>query len=93
MQVDLSIISRDVYFRRQQAKDNIKRYIDERLPEEYEKCMVALSTIDMTFTSQNTEYNREKIQALSLAKECYSVKFDLIYIKHSPCFGYMEWIL
>ncbi|MFL6325223.1 MAG: hypothetical protein ACJ72C_10725, partial [Nitrososphaeraceae archaeon] len=32
LQVDLSIISRDVYFLRQQAKSNIKRYIDERLP-------------------------------------------------------------
>jgi hypothetical protein len=40
LQVDISIISRDVYFLRQQAKSNIKRYIDERLPEEYEKCLV-----------------------------------------------------
>jgi transcriptional regulator len=31
LQVDISIISRDVYFLRQQAKDNIKKYIDERL--------------------------------------------------------------
>jgi SLT domain-containing protein len=30
-------------------------------------------------TSQNTETNkREKIQALSLAKECYSMKLDLL---------------
>ena len=28
---------------RQQAKSNIKRYIDERLPEEYEKCILAIS--------------------------------------------------
>lgn len=27
LQVDLSIIGRDVYFLRQQAKDNIKRYM------------------------------------------------------------------
>jgi hypothetical protein len=46
LQVDLSIISRDVYFLRQQAKSNIKRYI--------------------------------KIQALSLAKDCYSMKLDLL---------------
>src|ERR671931_28691 len=45
LQVDISIISRDVYFLRQQAKHNIKRYIDERLPEEYEKCIVGLNTI------------------------------------------------
>jgi hypothetical protein len=29
-------------------------------------------------TSQQAEYRREKIQALSLAKECYSMKMDLL---------------
>jgi hypothetical protein len=29
-------------------------------------------------TSQSTEDRREKIQALSLAKECYSMKLDLL---------------
>jgi hypothetical protein len=29
-------------------------------------------------TSANTEDRREKIQALSLAKECYSMKLDLL---------------
>ena len=45
LQVDLSVISRDVYFLMQQAKENIKQYIDERLPEEYEKCLVGLNSI------------------------------------------------
>jgi hypothetical protein len=80
LQVDLSIISRDVYFLRQQAKSNIKRYIDERLPEEYEKCLAGLNAItkEAWNTSQQTEDKREKIQALSLAKECYSMKLDLL---------------
>jgi transcriptional regulator len=39
LQVDLSIISRDVYFLRQQAKENIRRYLDETLPEEYENAL------------------------------------------------------
>ena len=74
------MISRDVYFLRQQAKTNIKRYIDERLPEEYEKCLVGLNAItrEAWNTAQNTEDKREKIQALSLAKECYSMKLDLL---------------
>jgi DNA-binding MarR family transcriptional regulator len=38
LQVDKSIVCRDVAHLRQQAKHNIKRYIYERLPEEYEKC-------------------------------------------------------
>src|ERR671926_47364 len=80
LQVDLSVISRDVYFLRQQAKHNIKRYIDERLPEEYEKCLIGLTAItkEAWNTAANTEDKREKIQALSLAKECYSMKLDLL---------------
>src|SRR5512133_397415 len=80
LQVDLSIISRDVYYLRQQAKSNLRRYIDERLPEEYEKCLVGLTTIlrEAWNTSQQTEDRREKIQALSLAKDCYSMKLDLL---------------
>jgi hypothetical protein len=80
LQVDLSIISRDVYYLRQQSKENVKRYIDERLPEEYEKCLVGLNAItrEAWNTAQNTEDKREKIQALSLAKECYSMKLELL---------------
>src|ERR671933_2332530 len=80
LQVDLSIISRDVYFLRQQAKANIKRYIDELLPEEYEKCLVGVTAIlrEAWNSAQQTEDKREKIQALSLAKECYSMKLDLL---------------
>src|SRR6266496_3850289 len=80
LQVDLSIISRDVYYLRQHAKSNIRKYIDERLPEEYEKCLVGLNAIlrEAWNTSQQTEDRREKIQALSLAKECYSMKLDLL---------------
>jgi predicted subunit of tRNA(5-methylaminomethyl-2-thiouridylate) methyltransferase len=65
---------------RNQGKDNIKRYIDERLPEEYEKCLVGLNAItkEAWNTAQSTEDKREKIQALSLAKECYSMKLDLL---------------
>jgi hypothetical protein len=50
------------------------------LPEEYEKCLVGLTAIlrEAWNTSQQTEDRREKIQALSLAKECYSMKLDLL---------------
>jgi hypothetical protein len=80
LQVDKSIICRDIAYLRQQAKANIKKYIDERLPEEYEKCLVGLNAItkEAWNTSQQTEDSREKIQALSLAKDCYSMKLDLL---------------
>jgi hypothetical protein len=80
LQVGLATVNRDISYLRNQAKSNIKRYIDERLPEEYEKCLVGLTSItkEAWDTANNTEGNREKIQALSLAKECYSMKLDLL---------------
>src|ERR1051326_1633435 len=80
LQISQPTINRDLSYLRQQAKTNIKRYIDERLPEEYEKCLVGLNAItkEAWNTAHNTEDKREKIQALSLAKECYSMKLDLL---------------
>jgi Trp operon repressor len=45
LQVGLATVNRDITYLRNQAKTNIKRYIDERLPEEYEKCLVGLNAI------------------------------------------------
>ena len=72
LQISQPTINRDISYLRQQAKTNIRRYIDERLPEEYEKCLVGLNAItkEAWNTAQNTEDKREKIQALSLAKDC-----------------------
>jgi hypothetical protein len=80
LQVSNGTVNRDLSYLRQQAKDNIRKYIDERLPEEYEKCLVGLTAIlkQAWNTSQQAEDRREKIQALSLAKECYSMKLDLL---------------
>jgi DNA-binding transcriptional regulator LsrR (DeoR family) len=67
LQISQPTINRDLAYLRQQAKNNIKRYIDERLPEEYEKCLIGLNAItkEAWITSQNTDDKREKIQALS----------------------------
>jgi hypothetical protein len=80
LQVSIGTVNRDLSYLRQQAKCNIRRYIDERLPEEYEKCLVGLTAIlrEAWNTSQQAEDRREKIQALSLAKDCYSMKLDLL---------------
>ena len=80
LQISESTISRDLDYLKQQSRENIRKYIDERLPEEYEKCLVGLTAIlrEAWNTSQQAEDRREKIQALSLAKECYSMKLDLL---------------
>jgi predicted transcriptional regulator len=80
LQISESTISRDLELLRLQSKENIKKYVDELLPEEYEKCLVGLNAIlrEAWTTSYQTEDKREKIQALSLAKECYSMKLELL---------------
>ncbi len=61
LQVANGTINKDLFILRQQAKENIKRYIDERLPEEYEKCLVGLTAItkEAWNTAANTEDKRE----------------------------------
>jgi hypothetical protein len=80
LQIGLATVNRDISYLRNQSKDNIKKYIDERLPEEYEKCLIGLTatTKEAWNTAHDTEDKREKIQALSLAKECYPLKLDLL---------------
>ena len=80
MQVSKPTISRDIEYLRQQARTNIRRYIDETLPEEYEKCLTGLTAIlrEAWHTAQNSEDRRVKMQALYLAKDCYEKKLDLL---------------
>ena len=80
LQVGLATVNRDMSCLRNQAKNNIKRYIDEKLPEEYEVCLVGLTAIlrEAWNTSQQAQDKEEKIQALSLVKECYSMKLELL---------------
>src|SRR6187200_3767806 len=64
LQVGIGTVNRDLSYLRQQAKENIRKYIDERLPEEYEKCLVGLTAIlrEAWNTSQQAEDRREKIR-------------------------------
>jgi DNA-binding transcriptional regulator LsrR (DeoR family) len=80
LQVNESTISRDISSLNIQAKDNIRKYVDERLPGEYEKCLIGLTSIlkEAWITASKAEDKREKLQALSLAKECYSMKLELL---------------
>jgi DeoR/GlpR family transcriptional regulator of sugar metabolism len=56
LQISQPTINRDLTYLRQQAKHNIKKYITEILPEEYEKCLVGLNAI----TKQPVQKIKEK---------------------------------
>src|SRR5919109_4377914 len=65
---------------RKQAKQSIKEYVTEHLPEQYQICLTVLDTIlkhafDILETSDD---NREKLQAMELFKDTHLVKLELL---------------
>lgn len=80
LMVSNGTVHSDLVYLRQKAKENISLYVDDKLPSEYEKCLRGINQIlkEAWNTSRDTEDRREKMQALSLAKECYSMKLDLL---------------
>ena len=60
LQISQPTINRDIAYLRQHAKENIKRYMDERLPEEYEKCLVGLTAITKEAWNTSQQKIKEK---------------------------------
>jgi hypothetical protein len=80
LQVSEASISLDMQYLRSQAKESIKEYVTEHLPEQYQVCLSALDTIlrhafDILKTSDD---NREKLQAMELFKDTHLVKLELL---------------
>ena len=76
LQVSRTAITSDIQYLRNQAKESIKEYTTEYLPEQYQVCLTALDEIirrafDITETSDD---NREKLQAMELFKDTHLVK-------------------
>ena len=80
LQVSEASISSDVQYLREQAKESIKEYATDHLPEQYQVCLVTLDEIikrafDIIVTSDD---NREKLQAMELFKDTHLVKLELL---------------
>ena len=86
LQISPATAHRDIVYLNQLAKENISKYIDEKLPAEYQKCLVGITAImkESWSTAASAESEggansrRDKLQALSLAKESYAMKWDLL---------------
>jgi len=69
-----------VQYLRSQAKESIREYVTEHLPEQYQVCLSALDTVlkhayEILQTSDN---NREKLQPMELFKDTHLVKLELL---------------
>jgi predicted transcriptional regulator len=80
LQVSKASISSDMQYLRKQAKESIKEYVTEHLPEQYQVCLTALDTIlkHAFEILQNSHDNREKLQAMELFKDTHLVKLELL---------------
>ena len=81
MQISTATINTDIQFLRREAKENIRRYIDERLPFEFHKCLVGLDTIvsKMSDIGNSAESDsRDILQATSVKMQAYAMKIDLL---------------
>jgi predicted DNA-binding protein YlxM (UPF0122 family) len=80
LQVSKASISLDMQYLRNQAKESIKEYVTEHLPEQYQVSLIALDAIikrafDILESSPD---NREKLQAMELFKGTHLVKLELL---------------
>ena len=80
IKVSVGTVNKDLSYLREQARENIKKYVDEKIPEEYEKCLTGLNSIlrESWSISDKAIDKREKIEALKLARDCYSMRLDLL---------------
>jgi hypothetical protein len=80
LQVSKTVVGEDMQYLRSRAKESIKEYVTEHLPEQYTVCLTALdSIIKRAFEISETSHdNREKMQAMELFKDTHLVKLELL---------------
>lgn len=81
LQISQPTINRDLQYLRREAKENIRKYIDDKLPFEYQKCLVGLESIlartwDIANNTESLE--RDRLQAASIGMQAYAMKIDLL---------------
>src|SRR5215211_3534123 len=78
--VGIGTVNRDLAYLNKQAQDNLKTHIQERLPEQYQKCMNGLQQVlkigwNIVHSDSSTAVNR--LQALALVSDSYKYLMDL----------------
>jgi hypothetical protein len=80
LQVPKTSVAEDMLYLRKQAKESIREYVTEHLPEQYQVCLTALDEIIKHAFEilESSEDNREKLQAMELFKDTHLVKLELL---------------
>jgi hypothetical protein len=81
LNIPRSTIDSDIRVMRQQAKTNIKTFVEEKLPWEHESLMVGVKRVlKKAWDIVNDEYSSEKAvaSALHIVMDCYAFKRQLL---------------
>jgi transcriptional regulator len=84
LQVSEASISSDMQYLRNQAKQSIREYVTEHLPEQYQVCLTALDAIIKRAFEilEISDDNREKLQAMELLCNATTIDSALNYIRN-----------
>jgi hypothetical protein len=92
LQISLGTVNKDLSYLRQLAQENLKIHIQQKLPEEYQNCMVGINQVlkicwEIVNKSRNVNNdnsqivtmtdNKTVLQALALINDCNKYKMDL----------------
>jgi hypothetical protein len=80
LQVGKTTVHKDLAYLSRQAKENIKTHIQDKLPEEYQKCMVGINqvlNISWSIVNKSVVDDKTRLQALALINDCNKYKMDL----------------
>jgi hypothetical protein len=80
LKVGTGTVHRDVVYLNKQAQDNLNTHIQERLPEQYQKCINGLNQvlkIGWNIVNNDSSSAANRLQGLSLINDCYKYLMDL----------------
>src|SRR5215217_2163486 len=80
LQVGKTTVHKDLAYLSRQAKESLRTHVQDKLPEEYQKCMVGINQVlNMAWSIVNKSLvdDKTKLQALALINDCNKYKMDL----------------
>jgi hypothetical protein len=81
LKVPRATVGRDIVTLRQQAKDDIHKYITDQVPYEYKKTLAGLEGIIKYMSSiiaDDSKETKEKMQAASIKMQALNMKVELV---------------
>jgi predicted transcriptional regulator len=89
LQISQPTVNRDIGFLRGQARENLQKHIQDKLPEEYQNCMTGINQVLKICWNKSRNVNNDNghtvtmvdnktvLQALALINDCNKYKMDL----------------